>query len=327
MRKLNLNPFSEKLLHRYLLECMYDMVDGKSTTRRRLLPDGAPTNRPNLVVPELARESARPDLTLYYRDSKPIPIEVKWKSSLLTDSNQIMELKKAGNGHLISLVEDSQPPEGITSSVIDFDHFCNWLGKRSISLARDSASSFGRQEDRQYWIFSPRGSLGSSCDKNYKKMRAKIRGKKHFWAFRNKPDNVRNHLGIRKGDRLLMLIQNARGLKTGEAQTLSKNGEKLPLNIFRWIEYEALIPYSIDLEDELSTFFEDGDPEPGERRWPHFIHLRMISEGGNITLPSRGDLSLPVFTSDIKGGGPVNISQSLFDNTMSKLHSSSWVTR
>ncbi len=119
-----------------------------------------------------------------------------------------------------------------------------------------------------------------------------------------------------------MLIQNARGLKTGEAQALFKDKPKLPLNIYRWAEYEALIPYSIDLEADLSTFFEIGNPEPGERRWPHFIHLRMITEGENHRLVSRGELSEPIVTSDIRGGGPVSIPQSLFDSTMSLLLSS-----
>jgi len=320
VKKVNLNPFSEKLLHRYLLECMYDMVDGKSSVRRRLLPKDAPSIRPNLVVPELAGNGARPDLTLYYADSNPIPIEVKWNSSSLTSENQIIELQKGG-GHLISLVKNSDPPDGITSSEIDFDHFSKWIGRRSISLARDSASTYGREEDRQYWLFSPRGSRGVRTMKNYNNMRSRARGKNHFWAFKNHPENVRNHLGIRKGDRLLMLIMNAKGLKTGEAQRLSRN-PKLPLNIYRWAEYEALIPYSIDLEDDLSTFFENGNPLPGEREWPHFIHLRMITEGEEIGFTSRGDLSDPIVSSDNRAGGPVSIPQSLFDSTLSRLLSS-----
>ena len=298
---------------------MYDMVDGGASTRKSLLPKHSPAKRPNMVVPELGRgASYRADLTLYY-DDYSLPIEVKWKSSSLNKENQILELKKS-KGHLISLVKDSDPPDGITSSEIDFGNFLEWIARRSISLARDSASTYGRKEDRQYWLFSPRGSKKSSAVTNYRKMKKKAHGKRHFWAFKNHPENIRNHLRIRKGDRLLMLIQNVQGLKTGEAQSL-KRDPKLPLNIFNWIEYEATVPYSIDLDDDRATFFESGDPPPGKRRWPHFINLREIKSGSDITLSSRDELAEHIVESDNRSGGPVNVSQYLFDTVISRLSS------
>jgi len=319
MKEVNLNAFSEKLLHRYLLEVFYG-ISSDRRIRSDLLPPWARKKKINLVVPESGREGVRPDLELFFSDAKKLPIEVKWKSSELRKENQITYLRK-NKGHLISLVGDGKSHEGITSSVIDYDHFTHWLGGNSIVLAGDSAANFGLTQGRQYWLCSPKGFEDTSTIQNYNRMRGVKKSRKgHFWAFKNHPENIRNHLRIRKGDRVIFAIVNTRKLGKEKGHWL-KIEPDWPLNVLKWAEYEVSTPYSIDLNDDLSVFFEDGDPSPGERTWPHFINFNLICEGGSCKLEKRGELAMQFknSSSPIRGGGPELISAQQYESLLSKL--------
>ena len=209
---------------------------------------------------------------------------------------------------------------------IDFQHWQRWLGKRSMSLAMDTAISKGLDSEagRQYWLVSPKGSQDSTTNYNYSMMR-NLRSKKsdiHFWAFRNNAENVRNHLKIRKGDIVMFLMVNTRTLGLEKGHWLDDNPD-YPLNVFRWVEYEVKIPYTIDIASDLSTFFEEDDSlNPGNRTWPHFIHLEKLEEGGNLTIKNRGNLSNHFRTSSspgIRSGGPVRINFELYEELLDAL--------
>lgn len=111
-------------------------------------------------------------------------------------------------------------------------------------------------------------------------------------------------------------------IETGHQLTDNPNAG---LNINKWIIYVATEPYSISLDDELSTFFEDGDPEIGKRKWPHFIHFNLLHEGGDYFLEKRGSVSRELVLSSHpskSNGGPVPLSKTQFENLKSKFLSS-----
>ena len=322
MKTINLNAFNEKLIHRYLIEVFYGIYPTSNVIRKSLLPDWANSKKLNMIVPESDRGGVRPDLELVFSDSSILPIEVKWKSSDLTKRNQIEYLQN-NQGHLISLNNDKEVPPDISSGVIEFEHFQKWLAENSLTLLGDSVSIKSTLADGvQYWLCSPKsGALG-----NYDAMRIKKEGalKNHFWAFENKPQNIANHLRIRKGDKIIFLIHNSRGLRIETGHQLTDN-PNAGLNINKWIIYVATEPYSISLDDELSTFFEDGDPEIGKRKWPHFIHFNLLHEGGDYFLEKRGSVSRELVLSSHpskSNGGPVPLSKTQFENLKSKFLSS-----
>ena len=331
MKEVNLNAFSEKLLHRYLLECYYGMLEDISPNS--LLPERCHSKKINLIVPEMKMTSVNdndeeynviPDLVIFFTDGTDLPIEVKWQSSGPYGKDQLRFLREK-KGHIVSLVEDKKQKD-ITMNKIDFQHWQRWLGKRSMSLAMDTAISKGLDSEagRQYWLVSPKGSQDSTTNYNYSRMR-NLRSKKsdiHFWAFRNNAENVRNHLKIRKGDIVMFLMVNTRTLGLEKGHWLDDNPD-YPLNVFRWVEYEVKIPYTIDIASDLSTFFEEDDSlNPGNRTWPHFIHLEKLEEGGNLTIKNRGNLSNHFRTSSspgIRSGGPVRINFELYEELLDAL--------
>tara|TARA_B110000003_G_C16567298_1_gene502892 strand:- start:163 stop:1197 length:1035 start_codon:yes stop_codon:yes gene_type:complete len=334
MKEVNLNAFSEKLLHRYLLECYYGMLE--EILPRDFLPDSCRWKKINLVVPEKPMSgtlddgsdyTVRPDLVIYFTDGTNLAVEVKWQSSGNYGKNQLHFLRE-NNGHIVCLVNDEEQ-EGVTLSVINFEHWQRWLGRRSMSLAMDTLISKGSKSEggRQYWIVSPRGSKNSTTNSNYIKMRESRGNTKraHFWAFRNDTDNVKNQLKIRRGDIILFLMVNTLGLGLEKGQWLMDE-PKWSLNVFKWIEYEVEIPYSIDVESDLATFFEDEDKpetkEPGGRVWPHFIHMKLIQEGERVHLEERGDMA-GVFRSssspNLRSGGPIKIDFEQYEALLTKL--------
>ena len=73
MKEVNLNAFSEKLLHRYLLECYYGMLEDISPNS--LLPERCHSKKINLIVPEMKMTSVNdnneeynviPDLVIFF---------------------------------------------------------------------------------------------------------------------------------------------------------------------------------------------------------------------------------------------------------------------
>jgi len=332
MKGVNLNAFNEKLLHRYLLESLYGLVDDSTNIKRKLLPKSKHNmlKKINLIVPESNKAGVRPDLELFFKDSTCLPVEVKWNTKKIyskNSENQLEYLQK-NNGHLITLVNDADAPLGVTHSTIDFDHFIQWIAKRSVSLAKDTASEMGLTDGRQYWIATPKGSANSSTIENYNAMCSEVNqkdseiwGKKtHFWAFKNHPINVKNHLKIRKGDRILFMMVNTLNLGLEKGHWL-ENEPNYPLNIFKWVDYEVKTSYFIELESELSIFFEDGNPAPGMRIYPHFIELQMIAEGGNFHLTKRGELSSQIRESagPHRSGGPEPITEDQWSSMISIL--------
>ena len=165
-----------------------------------------------------------------------------------------------------------------------------------------------------------------SVDCNYNAMREEKEGvlKNHFWAFENKPQNIANHLRIRKGDKIIFMIHDSRGLGVETGHQLTDN-PNAGLNVRKWIIYEATEPYSISLDNEMSTFFEDGNPEIGKRKWPHFIYFNLLQEGMDYLLEKRGIVSRELVLSSHpskSNGGPVPLSKTQFDNLKSKFFSS-----
>ena len=322
MKTINLNAFNEKLIHRYLIEVFYGIYPANNNIRKSLLPDWTKNKKLNMIVPESDRGSVRPDLELVFSDSSILPIEVKWKSSDLNKPNQI-EYLQSNRGHLISLNNDKDVSPGISSGVIEFEHFQKWLAENSLTLLGDSVSIKSNLADGvQYWLCSPK----SAAMGNYEAMRVERDGsfKNHFWAFENFPQNIANHLRIRKGDKLIFLLHDSLGLGVESGHQM-KDDSNVGLNIRKWVIYEATEPYSISLNDELSTFFEEGNPEIGKRRWPHFIHFDLLHEGADYFLEKRGTVSRELVLSSHpkrSKGGPVPLTKTQFDNLKSKFLSS-----
>ena len=71
MKGVNLNAFNEKLLHRYLLESLYGLVDDSTNIKRKLLPKSKHNmlKKINLIVPESNKAGVRPDLELFFKDT------------------------------------------------------------------------------------------------------------------------------------------------------------------------------------------------------------------------------------------------------------------
>ena len=92
MKKINRNPFNEKLIHRYLFDRLYF---GEKNIKTSLLPERYQSRTINLIVPEKKQKDYRADLTIFFKDlGEGVPVEVKWNSKSSFGDNQFEYLKK-----------------------------------------------------------------------------------------------------------------------------------------------------------------------------------------------------------------------------------------
>ena len=276
-KRVNKNPFNEKLIHRYLLEVFYGIHGSDRAAINRLLPQRLHHSSINLVVPEahLPKHGYRPDLTLFFRGQREgIPLEVKW-SSEVTPAHQLAYLEKK-RGVLVSVEtprgQDRHPR--IHFSQVKWEHFQEWFARSSLRLLRDAFDP-GAGE-RAPWVIVLRGA---DARENFTRMLAS-RGSP-FWAFKNNPTAIKSVLEIAKGDQLLFLFASTSG--TGSARTYEGNklmldGARRRIVITDWYIGKVTDPYFMALSGLQGTFFEKGSPAVNDRRWPHFLAFARVTK-------------------------------------------------
>jgi hypothetical protein len=221
-KRVNRNPFNEKLIHRYLLEVFYGIHGSDRAAINQLLPPSLHHSSINLVVPEahLPKKGYRPDLTLYFRGhKKAIPVEVKWTSAG-TPGHQLKYLQQ-NEGVLVSM----DAPEGKSPHVhraqIEWAHFQEWFARSSLRLLRDAFQP--DRVDGSEWIVVLRGEPPRI---NFARMLASVGLRSSFWAFKNNPTSIRSVMELAKGDRILFLFASTVGAGEGR----NYEGNKLMLS-------------------------------------------------------------------------------------------------
>ena len=312
MKKINRNPFNEKLIHRYLFDRLYF---GEKKIKTSLLPERYQSRTINLIVPEKKQKDYRADLTIFFKDlAEGVPVEVKWNSKSSFGDNQFEYLKK-NNGFIISFDETSY--SGIDNIKIDASDFSKWIGYNISRLTRESliyqANTSEIPLGTQYWLVFLRGG----AHQNWKKM-LNSKSKKSFWAFRQNRKALRHIFDIQKGDKMIFII----GFAKGENQGI-KNNPKFEFQYSGWYETTVTEPYYMNLENESGNFFEsDISLTPGQRKWPHFIDFEIEDsyEGPKINYGKRGELSKAIADSNNNGfGTPAPISNREYLNFLDKL--------
>ena len=302
MKKINRNPFNEKLIHRYLFDRLYF---GERKIKKTLLPNKYQSLIINLIVPEKKQRDYRADLTIFFKDKdEGVPVEVKWNSKSSFGDNQFKYLKK-NNGFIISFDETSY--EGIDNIKIDSKDFSKWIAHNISRLTRESLIYQANVQDTsqvsQHWLVFLRGG----AHQNWKKM-LESSTKKTFWAFRQNRKALRHIFDIQKGDKMIFIIGYARGENQG-----IKNNPKFEFQYSGWYQANILEPYYMNLENEPGNFFEaNTNLNPGQRKWPHFIDFEIedfYSRGSIINYGKRGELSKAIADSNNNGfGTPAPIS-------------------
>jgi hypothetical protein len=267
-KKINRNPFNEKLIHRYYFETLYL---GDTNIKKKLVPDDLKQkiSKLNLIVPEdtLLYSGYRSDFTIYLKeDDVGIPVEIKWTSKEFNKINQINALKNK-KGFLVSF--DDPINVSIPHVKIDLNDFKRWLIKRIDSLWDDSVSEkIKSKEGEKSWIVILRGS--GALD-NFHKMIHYCKSNKlsNFWAFKNERYVIRNILDLSINDEMIFIFAKTRG-NEGSKMILNSNQ---PLEISEIYHTNIEVPYYINLK---STFFEKSSDLPINKRiWPHFFDFKI----------------------------------------------------
>ena len=315
-KKVNRNPFNEKLLHRYLLEVFYGIHGGDRRIINNLLPDYLHHAAINLVVPEahLPTEGYRPDLTLFFRDqNEGVPVEVKW-SAMHVPNNQLIYLRRK-NGVLISLDLAKSPYERVHCSQIDWSHFREWFSRSSLRLLRDAFNP--DKEEGAGWVIVLRGQ---HAKENFDRMLDDAGISKAFWAFKNNPTSIKAVLELSKGDQLLFLFASTHG---AEGSKMIREAGNLEVLITDWYICEVTDPYYMALSGERGIFFEASDLPINDRRWPHFVDfsIRSRKRGKTPTPLLRREFALPFADSANHGGIPVRLEPNQWEQLISLLNS------
>jgi hypothetical protein len=316
-KKVNRNPFNEKLVHRYLLEVFYGIHGSNRAVINNLIPPMFHHSTINLVVPEahLPEQGYRPDLTLFFRGHKEgVPVEIKWSAKKIR-TNQLRYLRNK-NGILITL---DRPDKrlAIPNFQIDWQHFRDWFARSSLRLLRDA---FNPEKSQNVgWVVVLRG-MGAA--NNFRRMLA-VKHREAFWAFRNNPTSIKSVLELSEGDRLLFLFvsSHSTGLGTGyEGNKLIVNAENKEITILDWYIGEITDPYYMDL-NRSGNFFESGKPAINDRRWPHFVGFTMVAKKISKTAERfrRGEFAEPFAISANYGGIPVRVNPVLWEELISCL--------
>jgi len=261
-KKINRNPFNEKLLHRYFLEKLYL---GDISTKRKLVPDklGKKIADLNLIVPEdtLLYNGYRSDFTLYFQnDQTGIPVEIKWVSKYFNKINQVNELKEK-NGFLVCF--DFPHRSDIDIVQIDKDDFEEWLYKRINILWMDAFSD--KVESKFYentWLIVLRGK----AFKNFHKMvnYCKKNNETYFWAQRNDRTLMRNIFNLNIGDKIIFILAKTSGNERSKMIINSND----PIYAYEIYVTKVIDPYYMALN---WPFFEIGNIPINRWNWPHFF--------------------------------------------------------
>ena len=152
MKKLNRNPFNEKIIHRYLFDRLYF---GETKVKLSLLPQKYHSNKINLIVPEKKEKEYRADLTIYFKEQeRGVPVEVKWNGKSSIGQNQINYLRE-NHGYIISFEELNI--EDIEYIKIDYRDFTKWISLNISKLTNESliyqAGIKELTQGQQKWLF------------------------------------------------------------------------------------------------------------------------------------------------------------------------------
>lgn len=305
-KKLNRNPFNEKLIHRYLFERYYFSDRGE---RNKLLPPRFHKNEINLIVPEENTASNyRADLSIYFKNKKEsVPVEVKWTSNTFTKPNQISYLKN-NDGFLVAF--DDQLETDMDVIKIDETDFTTWVSRNASKLVHESLSQqVGSEQSKQYWIVY----LVGGAFKNFHKMHD-AHANKPFWAFKQNRTALRNIMDIQKGDKIIFVL----GKSDNQAMI---NDPKRELVIKEWFECTVKEPYFMNLNDESGNFFEHAPNLPvSDRKWPHFISFSIDDQEVYEKFTSfgkRGVYAAPLAQSVNYGGGvPASLSRKDYEGLL-----------
>lgn len=269
-KKVNKNPFNEKLIHRYFIESLYF----NEVIRAELLPKRLQKKKIQLIIPEDSRNTQksgyRPDFTIYFKgEEKAYPVEIKWNSKDFNKDNQINYIKQ-NQGFLVVLKNDRKQIE-VDTIEIDISDFQAWLAKNLFNLCHDSLSEKNVLDRPQSsWIVCARGTAKD----NFSRMMEAT--EKHFWAFKNEPKATKEMFRLSKNDAMLFLFFKS---PSDKGQSLRKNVKHRDLEITGWAKVKIKEPYYLCLEGEQSMFFEllsQGDSEKiSERKWVHFFDFQI----------------------------------------------------
>jgi len=267
-KTINRNAFNEKLIHRYYFETLYLDRD----KRKELLPEflKKKVTKLNLIVPEDTKydKNYRADFTLYFKDDEEgYPVEIKWHSEELNKKNQLDYLNEH-KGFLVSF--DNPKNLTIPHVAIDNIHFKRWLVKKVDILWDDSISSKVIQKTgEKTWIVVLRGQ---GALENFHKMKIECKNKTNFWAFKNEKYAVENLLNLEIGDEMLFLF--VKSVHPEGSALIPDSENKLELLEIYFTKIE--LPYYMVLEGNRSTFFEQRDDLPINKRiWPHFFDFKI----------------------------------------------------
>lgn len=294
MKKINRNPFNEKLIHRYLFDRLYF---GDKKIKKTLLPKKFHFSTINLIVPEKNQKGYRADLTLFFKESNDgIPVEVKWNSGSSFGENQLNYLKE-NNGFIISF--DDTNYEGIDNIKINPNDFSNWVSLNISRLTKESLiyqAEVAEISQTSQWLVFLRGKAHN----NWNKMISENK-KNPFWAWRQNRRALKHVFDIQKGDKIIFIL----GLAKGENQAI-QNNPKLDFQFSAWYEVTVTEPYYMNLDNDLGNYFEESnDLSPNKRKWPHFIDFKVNDyyEGEEINYGKRNELSKSLADSNNNGGG------------------------
>ena len=265
-KKVNRNPFNEKLIHRYLLEVFYGIHGSDRASINKLLPSRLHHSRINLVVPEehLPKRGYRPDLTLFFQGQKQgVPVEIKRVANKVPD-NQLRYLASK-KGILLSLNSPISSYPGVCCSQIEWERLCDWFSRSSLRLLRDAFNP-DKAKGGTGWVVVLRGH---SAKRNFERMLKASGRRECFWAFKNNPTSIKSVLELSKGDQLLFLFASTKGAGQGEKYEGNKmmlNAGNMNIEILDWYIGEVKDPYYMVPSGPRSTFFEAGKPPINDRR-------------------------------------------------------------
>lgn len=312
-KKLNRNPFNEKLIHRYLFERYYFSERGQ---RNKLLPERFHKKDINLIVPEEnTPKNYRADLSIYFKGKKEaVPVEVKWTSSSFNKPNQTKYLQEHA-GFVVAF--DDHVKAEVDVVKIDQDDFTTWVSRNASKLVRESLSQqvAGSEYGKQYWVVYLIGGAFNNFHKMYGQY-----AKSPFWAFKQNRTALRNIMNIQKGDKILFVL----GKSDNQAMI---NDPKRPMVIKEWYECTVKEPYFMNLDDEAGNFFEGASDLPvSDRKWPHFISYSIDDKDDFtdfVNLGKRDIYAQPFAESVNYGGGvPAPLSRNEFEMLLDIFRSS-----
>ena len=341
MKKIERNPFNEKLLHRYIFERLYF---GSKKIKKNLLPRNYHSKIINLIVPEQLKKNDqyRVDLTIYFQDkNKGIPVEIKWNSSQNLGKFQEKYLKK-NNGIIISFSEKEEMKAkypGIDITQIDYKDFSLWIAENINKLCRESliykANISKLKDANQKWIVFLRGADKDGSHGKWRELIKNNKNKYKPWCFKgtsSESKGLERMFNMQKGDECIFIL----GHNSIQNVRLPKGKPNQPLLYSGWHLTEINEPYYIDLDNKD---FEDLKRlSINKRKWVHFLNFtlhpteewlgsKVKNKNKNfkknyetLDFGPRGELDhYLVESANTAAGTPISIPNHLFNDLISKL--------